>query len=649
MQPGKRGALSVVVGAAVLMTLLNGIKPLHIDDPFSLRIAQRITEHPTDPYGFDILWVQWLQPVHEELTPPLVPYWWALGLTLLGNAVFAWKLWFLPFAVLLAISLCALLRRFAPGTEIALTLMTLFSPAFLPAFNLMQDVPAVGLGLAALALYLTASDRRSLVLASAAGLIAGLAAQTKYTAVGVLVVMVLHALLLRRLRTAVVAVGVALGVFFAWEGLMTLQYGQGMFFGQLGSPLWSMQRSAMIVPLGRLLGGAAPMIALVGLAGLGLRRVAVLALASATLAAYATLIVLPGADWIYPVLGAMAVLTLASAAARLGWGSGPSPWAVRYVDWLLVGWLISEIALYFASAPFPAVRRVMGVIVAATFVVGRLASLRVGSRPGTVPLAALTACGAGLGLLFWLVDLREAMAQRTAPRAAVQAIHQMDPDSTIWYVGHWGFQHYAEEAGLLPVIPDVSRLHAGDWLVLPDRVHQQEITLAATDVERRERLELSDPIPLVTGQGYYAGDTPLDHSSAPRLSLTLLRLRRDVVPASAWPPEQIFRWARYAPEKTAAGALPALRRLLSDDAVLTRTTAAQVLAELGPRAAPAADDLRNALRDAQASVRSEAARALGRIGDPAASQDLRALLEDPAAEVRQAAAEALGRLAGAPG
>ncbi len=44
-------------------------KPLHVDDPFIYRVAEQIRAHPFDPYGFDIFWLQWPQPVFEELTP----------------------------------------------------------------------------------------------------------------------------------------------------------------------------------------------------------------------------------------------------------------------------------------------------------------------------------------------------------------------------------------------------------------------------------------------------------------------------------------------------------------------------------------------------------------------------------------------------
>lgn len=73
---------------AALITLLNAAKPLHIDDTFHYRVAEQILSEPLDPYGFDIFWLQWPQPVHEELIPPVLPYWLALGIGLLGGLHF---------------------------------------------------------------------------------------------------------------------------------------------------------------------------------------------------------------------------------------------------------------------------------------------------------------------------------------------------------------------------------------------------------------------------------------------------------------------------------------------------------------------------------------------------------------------------------
>src|SRR5262249_28103413 len=93
-----------------------------------------------------------------------------------------WKLGLLPWAVLLVWAVYSLWRRFCPGLEEPGAWLVVLSPALLPSFNLMLDVPALALGLAALEVFLRAADRCSHALAACAGLLAGLAVQTKYTA-----------------------------------------------------------------------------------------------------------------------------------------------------------------------------------------------------------------------------------------------------------------------------------------------------------------------------------------------------------------------------------------------------------------------------------------------------------------------------------
>src|SRR5262249_4782165 len=159
------------------------------------------------------------------------------------------KLWLFPFVWLLAWSLAELLRRFARGTERAALPLIVLSPAVLPSVNLMLDIPALALGLAAVVVFIRAANcrvgtayhvrgtvggahptRRNPLtqwrLAAAAGLLAGLAMQTKYTMLLVPPVIVWYGLTHRAIRPALVATLVALGAFAGWEGLLIAKYGR---------------------------------------------------------------------------------------------------------------------------------------------------------------------------------------------------------------------------------------------------------------------------------------------------------------------------------------------------------------------------------------------------------------------------------------
>ncbi|MBC7854776.1 MAG: HEAT repeat domain-containing protein [Pirellulaceae bacterium] len=90
-------------------------------------------------------------------------------------------------------------------------------------------------------------------------------------------------------------------------------------------------------------------------------------------------------------------------------------------------------------------------------------------------------------------------------------------------------------------------------------------------------------------------------------------------------------------------ALPAFRQGLADPDVSVRLVAAARLRQLGIDAAPAAEDLAQALEDADASVREAAAEALVKVG-PAAVEPLSQHVDSKNAPTRQLAIACLGKL-----
>ena len=267
-----RRALFLVL-LAVVCTGLNALKPLHIDDAAYAYYSRQDATHPLDPYGFDILWYYEPQPALEVLAPPVLPYTWAAARVLFGERPWAWKWAMLPWTLLLVGSMYALLRRFAAGVELPLTVMTALSPAILPSINLMLDVPALALSLASVHLFLVACDRDSFGRAAAAGFVAGLAMQTKYTGAVAPAVMLLAAATTGRWRLWPAAAVAAAQVFLSWELLMALLYGQSHFLLSLRSSSGSfLDKGALAALFFSYLGGLAPFLVVLGMAALGVRR-----------------------------------------------------------------------------------------------------------------------------------------------------------------------------------------------------------------------------------------------------------------------------------------------------------------------------------------------------------------------------------------
>ena len=136
-----------------------------------------------------------------------------------------------------------------------------------------------------------------------------------------------------------------------------------------------------------------------------------------------------------------------------------------------------------------------------------------------------------LGLVYAGVDLLEAMADKEIVDRAARYIRERDPRASIWYVGFWGVQFYADRAGMKPTIPGVSWLRRGDWLVVPgDRVVQQKIQIDADRARLVDSISVEDVVPVSTKLRYYGGRTPMEHLGAPRASARMYRLTADFVP-----------------------------------------------------------------------------------------------------------------------
>lgn len=553
---------SSIVLAALLLTLLNAVKPLTIDDAAYYQYAAHIAQHPQDPYGFEVFWGERPKPAFEVLAAPLLPYWWAGAQRLFGERPVLWKLSLFPFALLLAASLHSLLARFARGLEGPLLWLVILSPAVLPAFNLMLDVPALALSLAALSLFMSACHGGRWGRVVIAGLLAGLAVQTKQTSITVVAVLLVYGMLFARLRLALLAAAVAAAVFAGWELLMALQYGDSHFLYARAVRAGTLSlRGIGLLGLGfvSLLGGLAPAAAPLGLLALSGRRW--LVPASILLASLAFVAIpffpaeslpelhmsprlegAPPEQYVFTALGGGVLLV----AIAVGWRllatrgvsgtvagravsdvPGEDASAARRIDLFLLGWLLIELLGCYAIWTFLASRHVIRLAMVLFLLCGRAASLSPGGTRR--PLGWVVAWGIGLGLLFFATDLSDALARRGAVLRAADQLVTLGVDrerERVWYLGHWGFRFYAESFGMQPVVPGSSRLEAGDWLVAPDGVSRQQIWIPTTRVTREAVVESRSPWPWSSIPSLYAGPIPLRSQPEAQLVVSIYRVNQ---------------------------------------------------------------------------------------------------------------------------
>ncbi|MBA4064646.1 MAG: hypothetical protein C0501_13220 [Isosphaera sp.] len=531
---------------ALLVTAANALKPLAVDDTAYLMYARHVAADPLDPYGFEVFWYTAPQPAMTVLVPPVVPYWLAVGVAVCGEHVWALKLWMFPFVWAFAWSAGDLLRRFAGATGTRLLPLVVLSPAVLPLVNLMLDVPAVGLGLAAVVVFARAADRGSWRLAAAAGVLAALAMQTKYSALPVPVVVAWYGLTHRRVGLAAVAVGVAAAGFVGWEQVTVAKYGESHFAHHLRKqePAATLWEKANLAPgLAGHLGCLGVGVGLVALGALGVPRRGLAVAAVALCVGFVRIVLVPprlaAEEWdphagtvaFWQTVGWLVLAACVGCAVRSALRFGRR-WGVRRdrASVFLAGWLLVELAGYFALTPFPAARRVIGLVV-----VGALVAARAAHRPGRRPPGWVVGFGVAAGVAVAALDVLDAYPEKACAERAAAVTADRPPGATVWYVGHWGFQFYCERAGMRPAFPG-RVLMPGDLLVRPD--YPEDGSFHRPDIERfpsRPPAWAAEPVAdLVWDDGVfgrtvpnlYGGDSPVVSRDRPRLRVVVYRITK---------------------------------------------------------------------------------------------------------------------------
>jgi hypothetical protein len=545
---------------SVLVVGTNALKPVTVDDTAYLAFARQISSHPFDPYGFSLYWYAEPEPAFEILAPPIVPYWLALGIGLFGENVALLKVWLFPFVWLFAWAAGRLLQRFARGTQ--LLAVVVLSPAVLPAVNLMLDIPAVALGLTTVVLGVRAIDAGSYRLGMASGLVAAAAMQTKYTMLVIPPVVLWYGMVHGRFRLAALAAAIALGAFAGWEMLIAQNYGRSHFLhhatretaepgpesGRLER--WVETKFNLAPGLTGHFGCLGLGAGLVAVGAVGVSRRLRGLIAAVWLSGFTLIAILPGRmsiEWDYIYWQSFGILWLSAVAAcvvvlnfrvRKGLQVRAAPDSL-----FLAGWFILELGAYFVLTPFPAARRVIGLSVVSVLLAaracgraGRIDSLR---RPAGWTIAAAIGAGAAIAA----IDILDAFPEKYCAERAARLIADRPTGSTVWYMGHWGFQYYCERAGMQALAQGKSALSPGDYLVLP--VHPtttgfhrpdlgtQPIELPLGTVEPVLGVGWDDRLAAQTVPNYYGGINPVVGRDHIRLRVVVYRVIRAWKPVAA--------------------------------------------------------------------------------------------------------------------
>jgi hypothetical protein len=462
----KTQALLVLITAAALAPFLN--KAFHIDDPLFLWMAQQIAKHPLDPYGFDVNWSSFTQPMSMVMqNPPLCSYYIAAVASVFGWSELALHSAFFFWAVLSVLGTFALARRFSREPFIA-ALLTIFTPVFLvSATSVMCDVMMLALWMWALEFWFAGLDRQqSWRFLLSAGLISA-ATLTKYFGISLVPLLAAYTLARdRRFTVQLIVLLLPLAVLFTYETLTDETYGHGLFSEAMviSSAVSSVTRPSHLAQMltGLTFAGGC-LISALFFAPFASRKFCLLAAIGYlvfTAAFYffiapdlhletgKTAVWLEGGLFATTAAGILALATndlvqkkSADALLLFLWVGGTFCFAAFF------NWSITA-RTFLPMAPATAILMVRHL--------GRFQNL------GALKYAPLLAA-AGLSILIAIADYSEANCARVAAHL-FQERYRAELGK-VWFQGHWGFQYYMEQWGAKPFDRKNPQLAHGDLLV----------------------------------------------------------------------------------------------------------------------------------------------------------------------------------------
>lgn len=464
--PARRPRLELAILTGVMVGLLLPFlgKPLHVDDPLYVWVAQQIVEHPFDPYGFPVNWSGRPLPLHEQINnPPLSSYYLALAGKLAGWSERALHAAFLLPALAAIFATWALARRFGANGLIGALLFGLSPAVFVSSTTLMVDVPMLALWVGSLVCWdrgLRDGKRPAL---AAGAVLAGLCLLTKFLGLALLPLLIAHALALRvewrRWAPFLLIPLAALGAYHAYTSEL---YGHALLLDPVASTgAYRPQHATEL--LGRVLcglaftgAGAASLLAVApwllgwrgacgfGITGLGLVLLMTLAPDAVSESLRAPTPLTPGfvlqlALWSSVGVG---VLALAVADAH----ETRAPESIVLLLWIFGSFVFASVLNWSVN-----VRSVLPVVPAAAILAARHIARRVSwSGRDALALAAGLAASAALSFSVAHADALLAASARDAARDLVAEYRGAGRE--LWFQGHWGFQYYAEALGAKPLL-----------------------------------------------------------------------------------------------------------------------------------------------------------------------------------------------------
>jgi len=479
--------LAIAAVIAALVPFLN--KAFHIDDPLFLWMAQQVSQHPADPYGFSVNWYVSAKPMFSIMqNPPLNAYYIALAAKLLGWSELAMHGAFLVPAIAAVLGTFFLAQRLS-GSPLLGALLTLFMPVFLvSATTVMCDVWLLALWVWSVHCWLRGlEERHSYWLLLLASLLAAAAALTKYFGVSLVPLLAVYTVAReRRLTSRLLFLLIPIAIIGIYEAIAKAKYGQGLFTNAMVYP-WQGPVKAGKQLSGQFLTGLSftggclfP--ALFYAAFLKSRKVLISGIA--IFFALLPLFYLWVARGLISRTDVIAVTVEGALFATIGIGilalAAADLVQQETADSLLLSlWVFGT--FFFATMMNWSItsRTILPMAPAVVILLIRqfkssaavAAAVTGGRRLSILPLRTAAATwwpllpAALVSLLVTAADYKLADTARFASKSFQNRFR--DEPGAVWFEGHWGFQYYMEHWKAKPLDRSERRIISGDVLIVP--------------------------------------------------------------------------------------------------------------------------------------------------------------------------------------
>ena len=559
--------IAAVAVLAVLAPFLN--KAFHIDDPLFLWMAQQISMHPGDPYGFVVNWYVSNQPMFSIMqNPPLSSYYMALIAGFLGWSEPAMHGAFLVPAVAAILGTFFVARRLCNSPLLA-ALLLLFTPVLLvSATGVMCDVWLLALWLWSIECWKRALERNSAWLLFLASILAAGAALTKYFGVALVPLLAVYTLAReRRVTHRILYLLIPTLVIASYEVITKAKYSQGLFsnamlvsWNENAKPEQDIFQQLFI---GLSFAGGCFFSVLFYAPFLKLRRSSREAGSPAVESGWKPNfhIVIAGTV-IFAFLVPLFYFDAARTALPLGI-------AIEGALFVTIGIGILTLALVDIVRHKTADSLLLGLWVFGTFVFAAVMNWTITSRtflpmaPAVVILlirqlrgdevvAAAVSGGSyekdsapkAFGVATWwpilpaalvslLITIGDYKLASTARIAAGQFQQRFQNESgTVWFEGHWGFQYYMQQWRAKPLDLDQHGLVPGDVLIVPINNTNVSRKPAAPTIASSERMNYAQFFAITMsreiGAGFYSskwGPLPWEIAPVPPEHYLIFRIK----------------------------------------------------------------------------------------------------------------------------